>query len=56
MIELITGNPTDEEIAAIVAALAHSQPEPNPVNLKTGIWGIAARYPELDIEDLRRVF
>ena len=58
MIEFLSGNPTEEEIAAIAAALrllCHpEQSERSERRRGTAeIWGIAGRYPDLEIEDLR---
>jgi hypothetical protein len=47
---------TDEELAAIVSALAAlNQAEESTVPLAPSRWKVAARNPDLEIEDYRRV-
>jgi hypothetical protein len=45
---------TDNELAAIAAALALlSRPEKSEASVPASRWKLAAREPDLDIEDLR---
>jgi hypothetical protein len=48
---------SDDELAAIAAALSVLAPaaETGEMNARVSRWKIAARNPDLDIEDYRRV-
>ena len=59
MIEIVQGSPTNEEVTAIVAALFSFHPETVEGRTKPSAWALAARRPELDMQELRaavRVF
>jgi hypothetical protein len=58
--EIVSGIPTDEEIAAIAAALllrhpARSSPQSGERRRRAGAstWGLAMHYPDLEFDELR---
>jgi hypothetical protein len=52
MIEVVAPGASADEIAAIVAALSSRARTP-AVEGRPSPWALAARYPELDFDDLR---
>jgi len=55
VIEIVKGNPPEEELTAIVVALQQRHAGRDEAPERPSAWSFAARNPDLEIEDLRRV-